>query len=493
LEIGPTPETPELASLPADSQSPFSQRQWPSSSGTSLSEFPEYPRLLFSIRLSEDVKPNELSSELFADWLRSFPASANFVKVEAGFASDSTLLILSMPPAMFGFLPSDPTITLLGTVRSENMVAQSQRSFVETVESVSFPSIRCRLNANFSSSILLNAKLNTASRNSVIDYSLIKELGLLDLIPKDPANHDYIRLPVYLPEATITRRSSESTGSTTALPSISVNFEIIYLNQPTNPNSEESNRVVLGWEIFCEYSINILFSQNLLALHSDNQDMLSLPFVLPSKGFDPSQTTVSSMMGASNTSGDVATPTFYPQVHAISLSDGTSIPAYSNDQIDGAIEIDDCVVVFELDSGAHPYTFGGNTHVSQPTAHNTRPKKAHQPASAVLNPAVPNEFLPNEQPDLEDALLSPTHSSAPSTPGPHTDDERDSIYSSRSVYSLPVDAGNQVVLAKMKPAHLSLNGAVFGGDLPEDIGYEIYKLGTLVQALNPKRFEIDSA
>ena len=82
--------------------------------------------------------------------------------------------------------------------------------------------------------------------------------------------------------------------------------------------------------------------------------------------------------------------------------------------------------------------------------------------------------------------MSPDHSSAASTTGAHTDDEEVT-----SIYSLPVDNQNEVVLAKMKPAHLSLNGSVFGGDIPEDIGYEIYKLGTLIQALNPKHPEID--
>jgi hypothetical protein len=33
--------------------------------------------------------------------------------------------------------------------------------------------------------------------------------------------------------------------------------------------------------------------------------------------------------------------------------------------------------------------------------------------------------------------------------------------------------------------------ASFGGEIPEDIGYKIYKLGTLIQALNSKRSEMD--
>jgi hypothetical protein len=91
-------------------------------SATSICPLPEYPRLLFSIRISEDVKPQELSTELFADWLGTLPIAAKTVRVEAGFASDSTLLMVSMPAALLGHLPIDPAITLLGTIRSTNLL-----------------------------------------------------------------------------------------------------------------------------------------------------------------------------------------------------------------------------------------------------------------------------------------------------------------------------------------------------------------------------------
>ena len=94
---------------------------------------------------------------------------------------------------------------------------------------------------------------------------------------------------------------------------------------------------------------------------------------------------------------------------------------------------------------------------------------------APITPRLVHQELP----------LSPSYS-APPTPGAHVGEE-----GAASVYSLPVDPPNQVVLAKMKPAHLSLSGPIFGGDIPEDIGYEIYKLGTLIQALNPKCSKID--
>jgi fructose-specific component phosphotransferase system IIB-like protein len=88
-----------------------------------VSQLPEYPRLLFSIRISEDIKPGDLSTELLADWLSTLPVEAKSVRVEAGFASDSTLLIVSMPIAMLGYLPYDPAITLIGAARSNNQIS----------------------------------------------------------------------------------------------------------------------------------------------------------------------------------------------------------------------------------------------------------------------------------------------------------------------------------------------------------------------------------
>ena len=134
LEIPPTSETPDLSSAPPESNSPSSQQPSLSSSATSVSQLPEYPRLLFSVRLSEDVKPAELSAELFKDWLRSVPVSADLVRVEAGFASDSTIMLFSIPPSMLAYLPQDPAITLLGSIRSTNLMIHHQTSLSTVAE-----------------------------------------------------------------------------------------------------------------------------------------------------------------------------------------------------------------------------------------------------------------------------------------------------------------------------------------------------------------------
>jgi hypothetical protein len=59
---------------------------------------------------------------MFTDWLRDVPVSSSLVRVEAGFASDSTLLMVSMPAAMIAYIPSDPAIIMIGVIRSQNLL-----------------------------------------------------------------------------------------------------------------------------------------------------------------------------------------------------------------------------------------------------------------------------------------------------------------------------------------------------------------------------------
>lgn len=135
----PKQKSASTETTPLGDNSPFSQDA-ASTSASSISPLPEYPRLLFSIRLTEDVKPADLSCELFSEWLRQVPVSADAVRVEAGFASDSTLLIVSIPVSMMAYLPKDSAITLLGTSRSANLMAMR----TVNTSSISAPSRRQR-------------------------------------------------------------------------------------------------------------------------------------------------------------------------------------------------------------------------------------------------------------------------------------------------------------------------------------------------------------
>ena len=78
------------------------------------------PRLAFSVRLRETIKPGQSLEMLFADWLKDMPVVAEEIKVEAGFGSLSTLLVVSLPIALSAYLPQDPAVRCLGPITSSN-------------------------------------------------------------------------------------------------------------------------------------------------------------------------------------------------------------------------------------------------------------------------------------------------------------------------------------------------------------------------------------
>jgi len=80
------------------------------------------PRLAFAIRLSDNFQVGQLSTDLFLEWLRHIPTIADQVKVEAGFDSFSSLLIVSIPLSLSGYLPPNRAILSLGPITSSNLI-----------------------------------------------------------------------------------------------------------------------------------------------------------------------------------------------------------------------------------------------------------------------------------------------------------------------------------------------------------------------------------
>jgi len=83
------------------------------------------PRLAFAIRLKNDFNIGELSEDMFLEWLRNIPTIAAEVKVEAGFKSFSTLIVISVPLSIFSNLPRHPAIVSLGPISSCNQKKQN--------------------------------------------------------------------------------------------------------------------------------------------------------------------------------------------------------------------------------------------------------------------------------------------------------------------------------------------------------------------------------
>ncbi len=86
------------------------------------------PRLLFAIRLNESFQPNELSAELLSEWFRMIPlVGVEEVKIEAGFNSFSSVIMVSLPIALYAYIPTDPAIICLGPVTSKNLILQKNQ------------------------------------------------------------------------------------------------------------------------------------------------------------------------------------------------------------------------------------------------------------------------------------------------------------------------------------------------------------------------------
>lgn len=93
------------------------------SSASSLSSQEDLgPRIALTIRLKETIAVSEASSDLFAEWMRMMPLSADHVKIEAGFSSFSTLLILSLTIPLWCYLQDHPAISLAGIIKTSNQV-----------------------------------------------------------------------------------------------------------------------------------------------------------------------------------------------------------------------------------------------------------------------------------------------------------------------------------------------------------------------------------
>lgn len=90
-----------------------------------LSEGIQVPRLALAIRLQDNLRISALSADLFLKWLRDLPLVAAQVKVEAGFSSFSSLLIVSIPIALSAHLTVNPAVISLGPVTSSNLILRA--------------------------------------------------------------------------------------------------------------------------------------------------------------------------------------------------------------------------------------------------------------------------------------------------------------------------------------------------------------------------------
>ncbi|KAI0480661.1 TMP-TENI-domain-containing protein [Xylariaceae sp. FL0804] len=141
--------------------------------------------------------------------------------------------------------------------------------------------VRCWLTDNFAHDTLLYADICTGSQRSVIDYSLVKELNLMDAIRRDLDGVYRIRLHVYLTEATVSHGNTRAAGPAPQMPSLACAFEVAGMDQIESGDSKRAIRVFIGSEALREHSADVLFSQNRMTLYSSEREKLSVPFVRP--------------------------------------------------------------------------------------------------------------------------------------------------------------------------------------------------------------------
>lgn len=136
--------------------------------------------------------------------------------------------------------------------------------------------IRCWLSTNFSNDSLLYAAVCTASYKSILDLNLVSHLGVQDSITENRDREKVLRLPVYLPEATVQQSSSRSASPAPQLPTMTVEFVIQDLG-----SSPEIMQIFLGCDTLRARSADIQFSLDRMTLFDDDRNKLSVPLVRP--------------------------------------------------------------------------------------------------------------------------------------------------------------------------------------------------------------------
>ncbi|CAD6565793.1 MAG: hypothetical protein ASARMPRED_007990 [Alectoria sarmentosa] len=151
--------------------------------------------------------------------------------------------------------------------------------------------IRCWLDTNFSNESLLYASVCTGSYKSILDVDLINRLGYQDQITIDREGQKTIKLPVYLPEATIQQSSSRSSSPAPSLPTLTTSFVIHNLQCKT-----EAIQIFLGCDVLRTRNADVHFSLDRLTLFDDDRNKLSVPLVRPENAtlFQNLQTTIAS-------------------------------------------------------------------------------------------------------------------------------------------------------------------------------------------------------
>ncbi|KAL5333921.1 hypothetical protein BJX70DRAFT_403100 [Aspergillus crustosus] len=135
--------------------------------------------------------------------------------------------------------------------------------------------IRCWMTTNFSNDSLLYAAVCSGSYKSWFGYPMIQQLGLEDQLVQE-GDAQYIKLPMYLPEASVHQASSRSSSPTPQVPTLTIRFLVHHSHQ-----NDSSVQIILGSDILRAHNADILFSQDKIIMVDDDRNKVSIPLVRP--------------------------------------------------------------------------------------------------------------------------------------------------------------------------------------------------------------------
>ncbi|PYH43133.1 uncharacterized protein BP01DRAFT_367637 [Aspergillus saccharolyticus JOP 1030-1] len=135
--------------------------------------------------------------------------------------------------------------------------------------------IRCWLTTNFSNESLLYAAVCTGSYTSSLGYPMVKRFGWEDQLVQD-GDVQYIKLPMYLPEASVHQSSSRSGSPAPQVPTLTVRFLVREVD-----SSDYSVQIVLGSDVLRSHNADVLFSQDKIIMVDDERNKVSIPLVRP--------------------------------------------------------------------------------------------------------------------------------------------------------------------------------------------------------------------
>lgn len=149
-----------------ESSQPSIDRVWPDR------EF-HHPKVLISLSLEED---QSLHMDTWVDWIRSVPALIRYTKVDGIFKSSSTLLVLSIPVALWDLLPKDPAISFIGFVNSSNLLCNSLPPLDASHESI-------KTKAETPKSTLIRSPLLAMNARDKVSFPFYRTLSNFDFVP----------------------------------------------------------------------------------------------------------------------------------------------------------------------------------------------------------------------------------------------------------------------------------------------------------------------